>query len=164
MNWTRAMLDGIASSLVFNVGIAIFYFIMPHAYAHMMPKDIKKAAEPYSKMEIKNLVLVVYILFFAVIAWMIISAQNAKIEGFWNLFWTAYIEMLFVNFGDFIILDCLLMSFARKNARINGTESCASWEIRQYMKEAIPEHFIVWPLVICTLVSFASAGIGIWLS
>ena len=86
MNWLRVILDGLAVSLIFNVATALFFFIMPHAYAHMMPKEIKKAAEPYTKKELRSLELVIYSLFFGVVLWMIISAHNAGIRGLWNLF------------------------------------------------------------------------------
>lgn len=164
MNWLRVILDGLAVSLIFNVATALFFFIMPHAYAHMMPKEIKKAAEPYTKKELRSLELVIYSLFFGVVLWMIISAHNAGIRELWNLFWTAYIEMLFVNFGDFLILDCWLMAVIRSNGRIAGTESCKAWEVKEYMKQAVPEHFLAWPLGICTAVGFVCAGIGVWLA
>lgn len=164
MDLSRIILDGVVVSLVFNAVTGLFFFIMPHAYAHMMPNEIKKAAEPYTGKELRNLALVVYSTFLGIIVWMIASAHSAGIQGFWNLFWTAYIEMLFVNFGDFLILDCWLMTFARKHGKIAGTEDCKAWAVKEYMKQAVPEHFLAWPLVICTAAAFACAGIGIWIA
>jgi hypothetical protein len=28
---------------------------------------------------------------------------------FWNMFWTAYVEMMFISFGDLFFLDYLLL-------------------------------------------------------
>lgn len=161
MDWMRTILDGLAMSLVFNITSGLFFFIMPHAYAHMLPKEIKEAAAPYTAQELRNLALVIYPLFFGVILWMILSAHAAGIQGFWHLFWTAYVEMLFVNFGDFLFLDCWLRARIKSGGFIPGTEHCRAWEAKEYMKQAVPEHFLVWPLVICTVVAFACAGIGV---
>lgn len=161
MNWLRIILDGVAMSLVFNGIVGMFWFIMPHAYARMLPKEIKKAAAPYTKRELITLALMLYPLFLGVMIWMILSAYNSQTQGFWNLFWTAYVEMIFVNFGDFFILDCFLISIVRKKWRLPGTENCKAWETKEYMKSAAPEHFIVWPLIICPAVSFACAGLGL---
>lgn len=164
MNWLRIVLDGVAMAVVFNAVVGVFWFIVPHAYARMLPKEIKRAAAPYTKKELVQLALVIYPLFLGVIVWMILSAYSVHTQGFWNLFWTAYIEMLFVNFGDFLFLDCFLVSIVRKNGRLSGTENCKAWETREYMKTAAPEHFIVWPIIICPAVSFICAGLGLLLS
>lgn len=164
MDWLRILLDGIAMSLVFNMTVGLFFFLMPHAYAHMLPAEIKKAAEPYTKKELQKLALVVYPLFLCVILWMILSAHSDGIQGFWNLFWTAYAEMLFVNFGDFIILDCWLRAVARDTHLIPGTEHCEAWNVKIYMKQAVLEHFLAWPLVLCPLVALVCAWIGNWMA
>lgn len=163
MNGLRIILDGIAMALVFNAVVGMFWFIMPHAYARMLPKEIKEAAGPCTRTELRNLALVLYPLYLGMIAWMILSAYSAGVSGFWNLFWTAYLEMLFVNFGDFLILDCWLRSVVKDKGMIPGTENCKAWELRTYMKQAVPEHFIAWPLIFCTAVGFLCAGIGTWL-
>lgn len=160
MDWLRTILDGVAMSLIFNMTVGLFFFIMPHAYAHMLPKAIKEAAAPYTAKELRNLALVIYPLYIGVIAWMILSAHSAGIQGFWNLFWTAYVEMLFVNFGDFLILDCWLRTVVRDKKLIVGTEASGAWEVREYMKQAAPEHFIAWPLVLCPIVGLVCAWIG----
>lgn len=130
----------------------------------MLPKEIKEGAGPYTAKELRNLDIVIYSLFLGVLAWMIISAHSAGIRGFWSLFRTAYIEMLFVNFGDFLFLDCWLLAKIKDRGLIPGTENCSAWEVKEYMKQAVPEHFLAWPLLICTLAALACAGIGVWIS
>lgn len=164
MNWMRIVLDGIAMSLVFNAIIGMFWFIIPHAYARMLPKEIERAAAPYTKKESCALAAVIYLPFIGIIAWMILSAFNSGTEGFGNLFWTAYVESLFINFGDFLILDCYLMSIVRKKYRLKATEDCKAWEFKEYMKSAAPEHFLLWPLIICPIVSLICAGVGVWIA
>lgn len=159
MNWTRIVLDGIAMALVFNAVVGMFWFIMPHAYTRMLPKEIKEAAGPCTKQELTKLVLVIYPLYIGVIAWIVLSTHDSGTVGFWPLFWTGYIEMLFVNFGDFLILDCWLRSIVRVNCTLPGTENCEAWQFKQWMKSAVPEHFIAWPLIFCTLVGLICAGV-----
>lgn len=160
MDWLRIVLDGIAMSLVFNAVAGLGVFLKPHAYAHMLPKEIKKAAEPYTKKELAGLAAIIYPLILGIILWMILSAHNSGTEGFWNLFWTAYVEMLFVNFGDFFFLDCWLRTVVRDRCLIPETKGCKAWDVKEYMKQAAPEHFLAWPLVICPLVSLVCAGVG----
>lgn len=163
MNWLRIVLDGIAMALVFNAVVGMFWFIMPHAYSRMFPKEIKQAVPPCTKKELCGLALVLYPLYIGIIAWMIASAHCAGITGFWPLFWTAYVEMLFVNFGDFFILDCWLRAVAKERDMLPGTKNCKAWQFKEWMKSAVPEHFIAWPIVLCPLVGAVCAGIGTWL-
>lgn len=42
-----------------------------------------------------------FMLYPILLAYIIISTYEAGVNGFWNLFFTAFIENLFWNFGDF---------------------------------------------------------------
>lgn len=160
MDWQRIVLDGIAMSLVFNAVVSTFWFIMPHAYSRMLPKEIKQAVPPCTKDELLHLALVLYPLYIGVIAWITISALNSGTTGFWPLFWTGYIEMLFVNFGDFFILDCWLRGVVKDKGLLAGTEHCKAWEFKEWAKSAVPEHFLAWPLIFCPIVGLICAGVG----
>lgn len=160
MNWLRIVLDGLAMALVFNAVVGMFWFLMPHAYARMLPKEIKEAAGPQTKTEIAHLAAVLYPLYIGVIAWMVASAYSAGVTGFWNLFWTGYCEMMFVNLGDFLILDCWLRAAVKDKGLIAGAEHCKAWEWKEWRKQAVPEHFVLGPLVFCPVVGLICAGIG----
>lgn len=160
MNWLRVILDGLAMAVVFNAVVGLFWFLMPHAYARMLPKEIRTVAGPQTKQELAQLAVVLYPLYIAMTAWIILSARCTGITGFWNLFWTGYVEMLFVNLGDFLILDCWLRGVVKDRGMLPGTEHCRAWELKEWMRTAVPEHFLFWPLVVCTLVGLLCAWLG----
>lgn len=153
MDITRTILDAIAMMLVFNATVGMFWFVMPHAFATMLPKEIKQKAGAISKKEKLQLMSWLYPLYIGMIIWMTLSIKNAQITGYWNIFWTAYIELMFVNFGDFFFLDCILRAKVKDKDMLPGTKDCKSWQFKEWMKSAVPEHFLGWPLIICPLFS-----------
>lgn len=58
MIWTRAILDGLALCVVFNVTVALFWLIMPNAFSKKLPPEIRKAAPPREKREVIRLAAV----------------------------------------------------------------------------------------------------------
>lgn len=162
MKWMRIVLDGLAMSLFFNFSVGMFSFVWPQAYSTMFPKEIKEAAAPYVvKKDVRKMYIVLLAIYLFVFIYFGISSRNAGINGFWNLFWTGYAEMLFVNFGDLLILDCLLRAVAKKKrGLIKGAEDCKAWQLREWMKAALPEHLVIWPLTFCPLAGLIVAGIG----
>ena len=67
--------------------------------------------------------------------------------------------MTFVSISDFIVLDCILPQKVRH--KIRGAEYCRAWDRKEWMlKFAIPEHCVMWPLVMCPVAGLVVAGIG----
>lgn len=157
MNFTRIILDGFAMTLVFNMMVGMFWFIMPHAYSVMLPKEIQKCAGEVSKKEKLRLAAWLYPLYIGIVVWITVSLGCSGTTGFWNLFWSAYIEWMFINFGDFIILDCLLRGHVKDKGLIPGTENCKAWQAREWMKSAVPEHFLGWTFLLCPIASAITA-------
>ena len=84
--------------------------------------------------------------------------------GFWNLFFTAYIENLFWNFGDFFLLDWWLRAKYTNRLMVPGTESNEMWKTGPWMKKfGIFDHWIKGPIS-CAVLSLICAGIGILMS
>lgn len=99
-------------------------------------------------------------IYLAVFVYFGVSTYFSGVTGFKELFWTGYIEMLFVNFGDLLILDCLLRAVTKKmRGFIKDAEDCKAWELKEWMKAALPEHLIIWPLTCCPLAGLITAGI-----
>ena len=164
MNWMRIVLDGLAMCVVFNVPTALLWTIRPTAFSQMMPKEIRKAAPKLTRGDLIILVGVLHPMQLLIIVYMALSAVNAGVSGFWTLFWTAYIEMLFVNFGDLIGLDGFFRAYVCKHGLVPpGTEKCEAWGLKKWMLMlALPEHLLGWPLFMCPLAGLVAAGIG-WL-
>ena len=63
-----------------------------------------------------------------------------------------------VSLSDFIILDCWLPPKAKPY--IKGAENCKTWERWEWLKTlAIPEHGLLWTLIVCPFAGLAVAGI-----
>lgn len=162
MVWTRTILDGIALCLIFNITVALMWMIVPNAFSSMLPPEIRKASPKRKKKEIIILAGVLYPLYIFLFVYMAVSARQAGVSGFKYLFWTGYIEMFFVNLGDFFGLDWFFRGLMKnKGIMIPGTENCEAWELKKWMLTlALPEHGLMWPLIACPMAGLICAGIG----
>ena len=107
-----------------------------------------------------DIILDLYHLYILLVLFWGISARMAGMTGFWPLFWAGYAEMTMVSISDFIILDCILPP--RITHMIKGAEGCRGWERKEWLKTlAIPEHGLMWTLVMCPLAGLFVAGIGL---
>ena len=160
MNWSRLILDGLTGSLFFIAVAILGFLLVPQAYSTMFPKEIKKAAAPYvDRKDVRTMNLILYPLYLVLFVWWGISSHLAGISGFWNLFWTGYVEMTLVSLTDFLILDCWLPQKIRH--MIKGAEDCKAWGRWEWLKTlAIPEHGLVWTLLVCPIAGLAVTGIA----
>ena len=160
MNWSRLILDGLTGSLFFNAVAILGFLLVPQVYSTMFPKEIKKAAAPYvDRKDVRTMNLILYPLYLVLFVWWGISSHLADISGSWNLFWTGYVEMTLVSLTDFLILDCWLPQRIRH--MIKGAEDCKAWGRWEWLKTlAIPEHGLVWTLLVCPIAGLAVTGIA----
>ena len=160
MNWSRLILDGLTGSLFFNAVAILGFLLVPQADSTMFPKEIKKAAAPYvDRKDVRTMNLILYPLYLVLFVWWGISSHLADISGSWNLFWTGYVEMTLVSLTDFLILDCWLPQRIRH--MIKGAEDCKAWGRWEWLKTlAIPEHGLVWTLLVCPIAGLAVTGIA----
>ena len=157
MNWPRTILDGIILSLAFNSIVALMWVLKPRAFLKMLPKEIRQAA-PKRTREEKRFTLTLYPIYILILVYMIISTHLTGISGFWNLFWTGYIEMFFINMGDFWLLDVWFRAKFLDRIMIPGTENCKAWQTKNWLLTfGIPEHWIGWTLIVCPLFGFVVA-------
>lgn len=165
MNISRMILDGLIMCAVFNAVVGLFFYVFPQAYSRMFPKCIKAAAAPYvKKRDVKLMYCILTALYLLMFLYMAVSAHLTGVTGAKNLFWTGYIEMMFVNAGDFVLLDVLARMYVKDKGMIKGAENDPGWEWKEWWKLAVPEHGIVWPLLFCPMVGLIVAGINalIW--
>ena len=161
MNWFRTILDGVAMSAVFNGVVAVFWLLKPHSFIVMFPKSLQKKARPVTRDERRHTILMYTTLYPAVLVWMILSAYQADINGFWPLFWTTYVEMMLISLGDLIFLDYLLLKKTGSRLHADGVKDDPFYEPKnELMKLGLPEHLILCPVLFCPAVGFITAGIG----
>ena len=90
---------------------------------------------------------------------MAVSTHLADVSGFKAMFWTGYTEMMFVNAGDFFLLDVLARIYVKDKGLIKGAEKHPDWEWKGWWKLAVPEHGLAWPVLVCPLTGLIVAGI-----
>ncbi|OUM69281.1 hypothetical protein PIROE2DRAFT_2778 [Piromyces sp. E2] len=162
MNLSRALIDGFMMAWCFNAMIALIWLIIPNTFSYMLPSEIRKAAPKRKPKEVLILRVTLAITYIFLITYAIISAYIDEIMGFWNLFWTAYIEMFIVNLGDFFLLDLCFRKIMKQRIMIPGTEHCESWNTKKFLLNlGLLEHWILWPFIVCPVVALLCAGIGI---
>ena len=161
MNWFRTILDGVAMSAVFNSVVAVFWLLKPHSFIVMFPKDLQKKARPVTREERRHTLLMYFTLYPSILVWMILSTYQAGITDFWSMFWTAYVEMLLISFGDLFFLDYLLLKKTGSYLHADGVKEDPFYEPKnELMRLGFPEHLILWPVLFCPAVGFIAAGIG----
>lgn len=160
MNWPRLLLDGLSMALLFNAIAGIGFLLYPQAYSTMFPREIREAAAPYvNRSDVRKMKAILYPLYLFLFLYGGVSARCAGITGFLPLFLTGYGEMTMVSLSDFLILDCWLPGKVRH--MIQGAEHCKAWERKEWLcRLAIPEHGLLWPLLLCPITGLAVAGIG----
>lgn len=160
MDVIQAFLDGVAIAAIFNGAVATLVLINPRFFFNSYPKDIQKAApEQMTKQEKKiNGILTVFIVGIC-FAYSTASVLHKGITGFWDVFWTGYIQWSILNLGDFLLLDCLLfLGKYKEKIVIPGTEGHPDYGFGNWMKHrAIMEHFVVAPFLIIPFVAAIQA-------
>jgi hypothetical protein len=150
VNWFRTIFDGVAMSAVFNGVVAVFWLLKPHSFIVMFPKSLQKKARPVTRDERRHTILMYATLYPAVLVWMILSAYQADINGFWPLFWTAYVEMMLISLGDLFFLDYLLLKKTGSRLHADGVKDDPFYEPKnELVKLGLPEHLILWPVLFC---------------
>ena len=161
MDWSRTILDGIMMSAYFNLATGLIMVINPATFTTAYPKPIQKIAPPNPHaMRDKSLFSLLVIL--PVFLFGTLSACKSGITGFWNLFWTGYVEWFLVNLGDFFGLDLYLREKMGPRLELPGTEGNELYSRKNWMRSlGVPEHWVQWPLIICPLFGALSAGLAL---
>lgn len=164
MQWTRTILDGLMMTGYFCFAAGAGVLAHPMMACNMYPKGIRKLVKPEPGHKKRALIWFYGIAFLPVLAYSVLSAYISGIHGFWNLFFTAYAELMLVNVGDFLFLDLWGRELLGERIMLPGTEDSPYYGRRLWMKTlAVPEHLILWPLVMMPILSAVMAGIGLLL-
>lgn len=164
MNWLRIILDGFAMSAAFNLATGLLIAIDPRIFTTAYPKELQAIA-PKNPKAVKHKSLFTLFVILPVTLFGVFSAHSAGIRGFWPLFWTAYCEFFLVNLGDFFGLDWFLRNKLGPRWELPGTHGHPCYESKQWMKSlGIPEHWLLWPFVICPMFALLSALLGLLLA
>lgn len=164
MNWARILLDGIFMSAVFNLATGLILAYDPVIFTTAYPKELQKVAPKNPKAPKHKLLFTLFVIA-PVVLFGVLSAYEAGIRGFWPLFWTAYLEFSLVNLGDFFGLDCYLREKLGTRWELPNTHGHPCYETAVWMKSlGIPEHWLLWPVVICPMFALISAGLGMLLA
>ena len=159
MNTSRTILDGIVMCVISNAVVGLFFFVFPQAYSTMFPKGIKNAAKPYvKKSEVVKMYFVMIPLYLLMFLYMAVSAHLSGVSGFKVMFWTGYTAMMFVNAGDFFLLDVLARVYVKDKGLIKGAHDHPDWEWKGWWKLAVPEHGLAWPIIVCPMAGLIAAG------
>ena len=162
MNWSRTILDGLMMAGWFCLAAGAGILFRPMMACNMYPKEIRKLVKPEPGHKKRVFIWLYGITFLPVLAYGILSAYISGIQGFWNLFLTAYAELMMINIGDFLILDLWGRELLGERIMLPGTENSSYYSRRLWMKTlAVPEHFILWPFLMMPILSAAMAGIGL---
>ena len=161
MDILRVLLDGLVMSACFNLATGLIMVADPAVFTTSYPRKIQEIA-PSNPHAIRHKSLFTLFVILPVFLYGTISACRSGITGFWPLFWTGYIEWFLVNLGDFFGLDLYLREKMGRRLELPGTEGNILYTRKNWMRQlAIPEHWLLWPFLICPLFAALSAGLGL---
>lgn len=162
MLWQQIIVDGIIVSVIFSAVVAFLWLKLPNAVSGMLPPEIKRVAPRRRKKEVVIVYGVFLLLYLLLLVYIIFSTRMSGVTDFWHLFWSGYIITFMVNMADFWVLDLWFRERFKTRIMIRGTEDCKAWRTREWLRTlAIPEHWIIWPLVVCPIVGLIVASINI---
>lgn len=96
MNWTRLVLDALLMAAVFNLAAMAAMAYDPRLILPGYPKSIRESAPPTAREKrLYNKGMIFGML--ALTVYSIWSALSVGVAGFWNLFFTFYLEWLIVS-------------------------------------------------------------------
>lgn len=166
MNIAQAVLDGIIIGFIFNYGIYLLITINPRGLLHMLPNYFKEGCPPQTKAErfAFNKRYIPILLFIAfVMAVNGVRVYSGTDIGFWGLFWHGYIIAMFMNIGDAVFLDILLIHINRKKYAAAGLADETRLHAHNFFKHlTFIEHCVAWPLLICPIIA-ALFALVIWM-
>ena len=163
MNWLRIILDGIVMSAVFNLATGLIITVDPVIFTTSFPKPIRQSA-PVNPHALRHKILFCLTVILPIFVFGVLSAYEAGIRGFFDLFAAAYIEYFIVNLGDFFGLDLALREYMKERWELPGTHGHPCYQRKNWLSSlAIMEHFVLWPLLVCPLFAVLSACLGLLL-
>ncbi|EJN93398.1 hypothetical protein ACVRWL_03465 [Streptococcus ratti] len=144
---------GLVMSLVFNGALARLWLAYPTAVTAMLPKQIQQLAPKPDLLQRKKMRKRLFWIYLLILGLGLVTTAFLPIRGFLPLFVTGYWQMFLVNLGDLIGLDWLFRQKKLSQLMIPGTEDCSAWQTKIWMVSlGLPEHLLLWPLVVCPLV------------
>lgn len=148
-------------SVYFNLATALWWLIDPLAWFNDYPKEVQEASTVKPEKKIGPAILFWFLVIIPVLLFSVLSAWDVDISGFWHLFWTAYVEWMFVNLGDLLGLDLLFREKLGTRLQLPGTEGMDAYKRGNWLKMGLLEHLVEWPLIVCPLFAIISAGAGL---
>lgn len=157
MDIVQAIIDGFIIGFIFNYGLYLLITINPRGILYMLPKYFKEGGIPETKEERKSFnKRYIPIILFIVLVMVVngVRVYSGRDIDFWGLFWHGYIVAMFMNIGDAVFLDILLIHTNREQyAKAYGLPDSSRLHARNFFKHlTFLEHCLAWPLLICPII------------
>lgn len=161
MNWTLVIVNGLMMAAFFNLSAMLMVAVNPRYMMGSYPKAIQEAA-PQKQTEQERTVLrkCLFVLYLLPLVFGAIGFWQADTVDFGALVLAAYVQWMLVNFMDFILLDVIALHTMLDRMVVPGTEGNAWYQSKNWIgKYAVPEHFLMWPLMICPVAALLQTGL-----
>ena len=161
MNVVQVLWDGLTFGFLFNFAILILMRWMPRGMLHMLPKYFTAGTRPATRQETRDFYRC-YLPFLILIGFMMVIGGYRIYQGtgagFAELYWHGYIIAMFMNLGDALFLDLLEIGSRRHfyaEAWRVDPEKLQPANFARHL--TLPEHGLLWPLLICPLIGLLYA-------
>ncbi len=168
MNITQAIIDSFIAGFIFTFSVGILMWAKPQGMLPMLPSCYTKGAKMPTRNEISSFNRLLASLY-SFLAFLIVVNGVRVYHGipvtFMNLFWHGYIVAMGMNIGDAVFLDILMINANRESWGALYEIDPEKLRARNFfLHMTLPEHILVWPLVICPFIGlFFAFVVGLFL-
>lgn len=163
MNVQRIILDGFITAVLFNMVAGLLAWKNNRIWLDAYPKKLREGAAPQTKSEAKLKFRIFNLAVAFIMVYMIFSMIEVYTGSgmvFWGLFFHSYIVIMIINFTDFVFLDLLFWCYLKPEwIYLEGVDRERYTARNWLLGMGIPEHFLLFPLLIGPLVSGIIAAI-----
>lgn len=156
MNTTQAIIDSFVAGFIFTFSVGILMWAKPQGMLPMLSSYYTKGAKMPNRNEISGFNGLLVSLY-SFLAFLIVVNGVRVYHGipvtFMNLFWHGYIVAMGMNIGDVIFLDILMINANRESWGSHFGIDPEKLRARNFfLHMTLPEHILMWPLVICPFI------------
>lgn len=158
--WLHIILDGLAMAIVFTLTLCLVSYIDPQSFTKMYPLGIQKIAPPIPEDSKKRKNIMLIALWTFEIIFSVVSVYLSGIRGFRLSFLAGYIQMFMVDMGDLFGWNIFFREKMGQKLELPGTEGSELYSRKNWLlKLGLPNHFGIWPIIVCPLCGLVNAGV-----
>lgn len=150
MNVPSLFITGFAAAFLFNYSAYMLFWHHPRYMLFQLPQFFQQGQDgrqTTTKEDTRRFRFYFYMMFLFILlgAAAVCAATHSRGVSFWTLFLYGYLVVMFMNIGDVLVLDILLMVKWRDRITASCHVYPENWTLRNILrKHTLPEHGLLY--------------------